>query len=180
MEPWRECCRPSICSTAVTVSMLHVFVLQSWKQFTRTFQDQIAAATTARCSENFLLLLTYLLRSSLGWSEHHDMKIVMSVNITQLQSIIFMEEVFTRRHKTINIAGPDRLSSGRNLSPGLFIWSPYIFPSFSPQWTKWLEILWNLRGEEREILEAATDILNHNNTLVQCLVIVDIMILITK
>ena len=87
MEPWRECCRPSICSTAVTVSMLHVFVLQSWKQFTRTFQDQIAAATTARCSENFLLLLTYLLRSSLGWSEHHDMKIVMSGNITTLQSI---------------------------------------------------------------------------------------------
>ena len=43
-----------------------------------------------------------------------------------------------------------------------------------------LEILWNLRGEEREILEAATDILNHNNTLVQCLVIVSIMILITK
>ena len=41
-----------------------------------------------------------------------------------------MEEVFTRRHKTINIAGPDRLSSGRNLSPGLFIWPPYIFPSW--------------------------------------------------
>ena len=38
-----------------------------------------------------------------------------------------------------------------------------------------LEILWNLRGEEREILEAATDILNHNNTLVQCLVIVNIV-----
>ena len=43
-----------------------------------------------------------------------------------------------------------------------------------------LEILWNLRGEERAILEVATDILNHNNTLVQCLVIVNIMILITK
>ena len=42
---------------------------------------------------------------------------------------ICMEEVFTRRHKIINIVGPDRLSSGRNLSPGLFIWPPYIFPS---------------------------------------------------
>ena len=41
-----------------------------------------------------------------------------------------MEEVFTWRHKTTNIVGPDRLSSGRKLSPGLFIWSPYIFPSW--------------------------------------------------
>ena len=40
-----------------------------------------------------------------------------------------MEKVFTRRHKTINIVGPDRPCSGRNLSPSLFIWSPYIFPS---------------------------------------------------
>ena len=42
---------------------------------------------------------------------------------------MYMEEVFTRRHKTTNIAGPDRLRSGRKLSPGLFIWPPYIFPS---------------------------------------------------
>ena len=33
---------------------------------------------------------------------------------------MYMEEVFTRRHKTTNIVGPDRLSSGRKLSPGLF------------------------------------------------------------
>ena len=33
-----------------------------------------------------------------------------------------------------------------------------------------LEILWNLRGEEREILEAAMDIFNHNNTVVHSIV----------
>ena len=47
-----------------------------------------------------------------------------------------MEEVFTRKHKTINIVGPDRLSQGRNLSPCLFIWPPHIFPSW---WNGWQE-----------------------------------------
>jgi len=41
--------------------------------------------------------------------------------LLKMQRIIDPMEVFTRRHKTINIAGPDRLRSGRNLSPGLFI-----------------------------------------------------------
>ena len=44
---------------------------------------------------------------------------VSPYNTTNL--VLPMEEVFARRHKKTNIAGPDRLCSGRNLSPGLFI-----------------------------------------------------------
>ena len=41
-----------------------------------------------------------------------------------------MEEVNTRRHKQINLAGPDRLSSGRNLSLGLFMYLISLYNSF--------------------------------------------------
>ena len=42
---------------------------------------------------------------------------------------LLMNYVNTRTHKITNQAGPDRLSSGKNMNPSLFIWV-YLFKSY--------------------------------------------------